>query len=70
MGHMGDGGFAAAPARGEFHGERFAHDGRRFFAGGPFYDDYGYDYGSDCWQSERIHTPAGWRRRNAWTCAY
>ena len=70
MGHMGGGGFAGSPARGEFHGGRFAHDdfhhGRRFFAG-----DYGYyDYGSNCWQSERIHTPAGWRWRNVYTCSY
>ena len=64
----------AALAHGEFHGGRFAHDdfhhGRRFFAGGPFYDDYYYDYGSDCWQSERVHTPAGLRWRNVWTCSY
>jgi hypothetical protein len=75
VGHMGGGGFAGGPARGEFHGGRFAHNdfhrSRRFFAGGPFFDDYGYyDYGSDCWQSERIHSPAGWRWRNVWTCSY
>jgi hypothetical protein len=73
VGHIGGGGFAGGP-HGEFHGGRFAHNdfdnGRRFFAGGPFYDDYYYDYGSDCWQSERIHTPAGWRWRNVWTCTY
>ena len=62
---------AALPAvpHGDFHGGRFAHNdfhhGRRVFAGGPFFDDYGYyDYGSNCWRSERIHTPAGWRWRN------
>ena len=43
---------------------------RRFFAGGPFYDDYYYDYGTDCWRSERVHTPAGLRWRNVWTCSY
>jgi hypothetical protein len=72
MGHMGDGGFAAVP-HGDFHGGRFAdndfHHGHRF-AGGPFYDDYYYDYGTDCWRSERIHTPTGLRWRNVWTCTY
>jgi hypothetical protein len=72
MGHMGDGGFAGGP-HGDFHGGRFAHNdfdhGRRF-AGGPFYDDYYYDYGTDCWRSERVHTPAGLRWRNVWTCSY
>jgi hypothetical protein len=73
MGHMGGGGFAGGPANGEFHGGHFAHNdfhhGRRF-AGGPFYDDYYYDYGTDCWRSERVHTPAGLRWRNVWTCTY
>jgi len=73
IGHMG-GGFAGGPANGAFHGGHFAHDdfhhGRRFFAGGPFYDDYYYDYGTDCWRSERVHTPAGLRWRNVWTCSY
>ena len=33
------------------------------------FDDYGYyDYGSNCWQSERIHTPAGWRWHRVWAC--
>ena len=56
----------------EFHGERFAHDNfrhdhdHRFRVVGPFFDDDGYyDYGSNCWQSERIHTPAGWRAADA-----
>ena len=73
MGHMGGGGFAGGPANGEFHGGHFAHNdfhhGRRF-AGGPFYDDYYYDYGTDCWRSERVHTPTGLRWRNVWTCTY
>ena len=59
----------------EFHGERFAHDNfhrdhdHRFRVVGPFFDDYGYyDYGSNCWQSERTHTPAGWRWHRVWVC--
>jgi hypothetical protein len=32
---------------------------------GPFFFD---DYGSNCWQSERIHTPAGWRWHRVWAC--
>jgi hypothetical protein len=62
---------------GEFHGERFAHDNfhhdhdfhhdrdHRFRVAGPFFFD---DYGSYCWQSERIHTPAGWRWHRVWAC--
>ena len=70
MGHMGGGGFAG----GDFHGGRFGHDGfdhgRRFARIGPFlgYDDYGY--GSDCWTPRRVHTRAGWRTSNVWTCSY
>ena len=70
MGHMGGGGFAG----GDFHGGRFGHDGfdhgRRFARVGPFlgYDDYGY--GSDCWTPRRVHTRAGWRTSNVWTCSY
>ena len=59
----------------EFHGERFAHDNfhhdhdLRFRVVSPFFDDYGYyDYSSNCWRSERIHTPAGWRWHRAWAC--
>jgi hypothetical protein len=59
----------------EFHGERFAHDNfhndhdHRFRVVGPFFNDYGYyDYGSNCWQSQRIHTPAGWRWHRVWAC--
>jgi hypothetical protein len=59
----------------EFHGERFAHDNfhhdhdHRFRVVGPFFDDNGYyDYGSNCWQSERTHTPAGWRWHRVWAC--
>ena len=59
----------------ELHGERFAHDNfhrdhdHRFRVVGPFFDDDGYyDYGSNCWQSERIHTPAGWRWHRVWVC--
>jgi hypothetical protein len=77
------GGFAEShmggPGRGrmgsEFHEERFAHDNfhrdhdRRFRVVGPFFDDYGYyDYGSNCWRSERTHTPAGWRWQRVWAC--
>ena len=70
MGHMGGGGFAG----GDFRGGRFGHDGfdhgRRFARVGPFlgYDDYGY--GSDCWTPRRVHTRAGWRTSNVWTCSY
>ena len=70
IGHMGGGGFAG----GDFHGGRFGHDGfdhgRRFARVGPFlgYDDYGY--GSDCWTPRRVHTRAGWRTSNVWTCSY
>jgi hypothetical protein len=59
----------------EFHGERFAHDNfhrdhdHRFRVVGPFFDDYGYyDYGSNCWRSERTHTPAGWHWHRVWAC--
>ena len=59
----------------ELHGERFVHDNfhrdhdHRFRVAGPFFDDYGYyDYASNCWRSERIHTPAGWRWHRVWAC--
>ena len=73
--HMGEAGRGHMGS--EFHGERFAHDnfhhGRdfhhdrdhRFRVAGPFFFD---DYGSNCWQSERIHTPAGWRWHRVWAC--
>jgi len=71
--HMGEAGRGRAGS--EFHGERFAHDNfhhdhdHRFRVVGPFFDDYGYyDYGSNCWQSERIHTRAGWRWHRVWAC--
>ena len=68
--HMGEAGRGRMGS--EFHGERFAHDNfrhdhdHRFRVVRPFFDDDGYyDYGSNCWQSERIHTPAGWRAADA-----
>ena len=71
--HMGGAGRGRMGS--EFHGERFAHDNfhrdhdHRFRVVGPFFDDYGYyDYGSNCWRSERTHTPAGWRWHRVWTC--
>jgi hypothetical protein len=66
--HIAEGGHGRVGR--EFHGERFAHDGfrhdhdHRFRVVGPFFDDYG----SDCWQSERVHTPAGWRWRSVFGC--
>jgi hypothetical protein len=71
--HMGEAGRGRMGS--EFHGERSAHDNfrhdhdHRFRVVGPFFDDDGYyDYGSNCWQSERIHTPAGWRWHRVWVC--
>jgi hypothetical protein len=60
----------------EFRSYAYDHGGRddhghdhRVRVAAPFiFDGYGYDYGSDCWQSRRVMTPAGWRYRSAWAC--
>ena len=77
-GGHGGGGFGGGGMGQERNTERIAqplgHDGfdhgRRFARIGPFlgYDDYGY--GSDCWTPRRVHTRAGWRTSNVWTCSY
>ena len=73
MGHMGGGGFAGGPRTANSTADTLPttiFTMAAVLAGGPFYDDYYYDYGTDCWRSERVHTPAGLRWRNVWTCSY
>jgi hypothetical protein len=67
--HIGEGGSGRVGS--EFHANHFEHDGfrrdhdHRFRVATPFFYD---DYGSDCWQSERVRTPAGWRWQRVWAC--
>jgi hypothetical protein len=57
----GHGGF-----HGGFHGRGF---GPGFgFGVYPYYEEYPYDYGEECYQLRRVRTPHGWRLRRVWVC--
>ena len=53
----------------------FAHNfrGRRFFAGGPFFYDYGYPgyyYDDGCYQTQRVWDGYGYSYHQVYVCGY